>query len=73
VGVEARKTQVQQHSVYEEQHLLLCVLRRNLRLRDTTSQLVRTAFQSIHVMGSHEGAFSAKPAAGDHPRGGSGK
>jgi hypothetical protein len=34
----------------------------------TTSQLVKSVFQSI--MGSHEGAFSAEPAAGDHPRGG---
>jgi hypothetical protein len=34
----------------------------------TASQLVRTVFQSI--MGSHEGAFAAEPAAGDHPRGG---
>jgi hypothetical protein len=36
--------------------------------RGTTSQLVRSAFQSI--MGSYEGAFSAEPAARDHPRGG---
>jgi hypothetical protein len=34
----------------------------------TTSQLDRSDFQSI--MGSYEGAFSAEPAAGDHPRGG---
>jgi hypothetical protein len=33
----------------------------------TTSQLDRSDFQSI--MGSYEGAFSAEPAAGDHPRG----
>jgi hypothetical protein len=37
----------------------------------TTSQLVRAVFQSI--MGSHEGVFSAEPAAGDHPRGGLGR
>jgi hypothetical protein len=36
----------------------------------TASQLVRTVFQS--TMGSHEGAFSAEPAAGDHPWGGLG-
>jgi hypothetical protein len=36
--------------------------------RNTTSQLARAVFQSI--MGPHEGAFSAVPAAGDHPRGG---
>jgi hypothetical protein len=35
---------------------------------DTTSQLVRSVFQS--TMGSYEGAFSAEPAAGDHLRGG---
>jgi hypothetical protein len=35
--------------------------------RGTTSQLVRTVFQSI--MGSHEGVFLAEPAAEDHPRG----
>jgi hypothetical protein len=34
----------------------------------TASQLVRSASQS--TMGSYEGAFSAEPAAGDHPRGG---
>jgi hypothetical protein len=34
----------------------------------TASQLARSVFQSI--MGSYEGAFSAEPAAGDHPRGG---
>jgi hypothetical protein len=33
----------------------------------TTSQLVRSVFQSI--MGSYEGVFSAEPAVGDHPRG----
>jgi hypothetical protein len=37
----------------------------------TMSQLVRSVFQSI--MGSYEGAFSAEPAAGDHPRGGLGR
>jgi hypothetical protein len=36
--------------------------------RGTTSQLDRSDFQSI--MGSYEGASSAEPAAGDHPRGG---
>jgi hypothetical protein len=35
--------------------------------RGTTSQLDRSDFQSI--MGACEGAFSAEPAAGDHPRG----
>jgi hypothetical protein len=34
----------------------------------TASQLDRSDFQS--TMGSYEGAFSAEPAAGDHPRGG---
>jgi hypothetical protein len=34
---------------------------------DTTSQLDRSDFQS--TMGACEGAFSAEPAAGDHPRG----
>jgi hypothetical protein len=34
----------------------------------TASQLDRSDFQSI--TGSHEGTFSAEPAAGDHPRGG---
>jgi hypothetical protein len=34
----------------------------------TASQLVRSVFQS--TMGSYEGAFSAEPAAVDHPRGG---
>jgi hypothetical protein len=33
--------------------------------------LVRSAFQSI--MGAYEGAFSAEPAAGGHPRGGLGR
>jgi hypothetical protein len=39
---------------------------RNQATSSTTSQLVRAIFQSI--MGSHEGAFSAEPAAGDHPK-----
>jgi hypothetical protein len=43
----------------------LCSL---LSVHSTASQLVRSVFQSI--MGSYEGAFSAEPAAGDHPRGG---
>jgi hypothetical protein len=38
------------------------------RLNVTESQLDRSDFQSI--MGSYEGASSAEPAAGDHPRGG---
>jgi hypothetical protein len=45
--------------------------KRGLSHRGTTSQLVRSVFQS--TMGSYEGAFSAEPAAGDHrPRGGLG-
>ena len=43
-------------------------VRNSVLARATTSQLDRSDFQSI--MGSYEGAFSAEPAAGDHPRGG---
>jgi hypothetical protein len=35
----------------------------------TTSQLVRSVFQSIMDACEYEGAFSAEPAAGDHPWG----
>jgi hypothetical protein len=56
-------------------HQLLCVcvwsvVAALLLEAGTTSQLDRSDFQSI--TGTHEGAFPAEPATGDHPRGSGG-
>jgi hypothetical protein len=60
----AAADQVRGHTPYRPKYGLLATSSAST----TTSQLDRSDFQSI--MGSYEGAFSAEPAAGDHPRGG---